>query len=144
LNENDMPYDYEAIYSLGACCDITDFASLIEADALCDLYGLDAISIGVCLAFAIECYEKGIISQEDTGRIELNLGRSDLLVKLIRDTAYRQDFKEFMSLGTKVMTERLGKGSYQFAMHYKSLDLGGCDSIGAKRMPLVYACGSRG
>jgi len=136
--------DYEALYSLGACCDITDFASLIEADALCDLYGLDVISTGVCLAFAMECYEKGIISKEDTGGIELKFGRSDLLVKLIRDTAYRQDFGEIMSLGTKVMAERLGKGSEQFAMHCKGLELGGYDPRGAKSMALVYACGSRG
>jgi aldehyde:ferredoxin oxidoreductase len=92
----------------------------------------------------MECYEKGIISKEDTGRIELNFGRSDLLVKLIRDNAYRQDFEEFMSLGTKVMAEKLGKGSYQFAMYYEGLELGGCDPIGAKIMALVYVCGSRG
>lgn len=136
-----MLYDYEAIYSLGGCCDITDFASLIEADALCDLYGLDTISMGVCLAFAMECHEKGIISKEDTGRIELNFGRSDLLAKLIRDTACRQDFGEFMSLRSKVMAERLGKGSEHFAMHCTGLELGGYDPRGAKSMALVYACG---
>ena len=136
--------DYEAEYSFGTCCDITDQPAIIEADALCDQYGLDTISMGVSLAFAMECYEKGIITSKDTEGEELRFGQAHLLAGLIHDTAYRRGFGEFLSQGTKRMAERFGKGSEAFAMHVKGLELGGYDPRGAKSLALVYACGSRG
>jgi len=136
--------DYEAEYSFGACCDITDQPAIIEADALCDQYGLDTISMGVSLAFAMECYEKGIITTKDTDGEELRFGQAHLLAGLIQDTAYRRGFGELLSQGTKRMAERFGKGSEAFAMHVKGLELGGYDPRGAKSLALVYACGSRG
>jgi aldehyde:ferredoxin oxidoreductase len=136
--------DYEAVYSFGSCCDISDFAAIIEADALCDKYGLDVISMGVSIAFAMECYERGIINNSDTGGLELRFGRADLLARLIHDTTYRQGFGEVLSAGTKKMSEMFGKGSEAFAMHAKGLEIGGYDPRGAKSVALVYACGPRG
>lgn len=136
--------DYEAEYSFGTCCDITDQPAIIEADALCDQYGLDTISMGVSLAFAMECYEKGIIDSKDTGGEELRFGQARLLAKSIRDTAYRRGFGELLSQGTKRMAEKFGKGSEAFAMHVKGMELGGYDPRGAKSVALVFACGSRG
>lgn len=63
-------------------------------------------------------------------------------MKLIRDTAYSQDFGEFIALGTKVSAERLGKVSEQFAMHCKGLELGGYNPRGTRSIALIYACGS--
>jgi len=100
--------------------------------------------MGVTLAFAMECFEKGIITGEDTGGEEIRFGQTHLLAKLIRDTAYRQGFGELLSQGTKRMAEKFGKGSEAFAMHAKGLELGGYDPRGAKSLALVYACGSRG
>jgi len=136
--------EYEAQYALGACCDITDESAIIEADALCDQYGLDVISMGVCLAFAMECYEKGIITSEDTGGEELRFGRADLLAKSIRATAYREGFGKLLSLGTKKMAEVFGHDSQDFAMHAKGMEIGGYDPRGAKSVALVFAAGSRG
>lgn len=136
--------DYETEYSFGACCDVADQAAVIEADALCDKLGLDTISTGVTIAFAMECYEKGIITSKDTDGEELLFGRGDLLPKLIHEIAYRRNFGAMLSLGTKRMSEKLGKGSESFAMHAKGMELGGYDPRGAKSLALVYACGSRG
>lgn len=136
--------EYEAEYALGACCDITDQPAIIEADALCDQYGLDVISMGVSLAFAMECYEKGVITAKDTGGDDVSFGRSQLLAKLIRNTAYRRGFGETLSLGTRRMAEKFGKGSEAFAMHVNGLELAGYDPRGAKSSALVYACGPRG
>ena len=136
--------DYEAVYSFGSCCDISDFAAIIEADALCDKYGLDAVSMGVSIAFAMECYERGIINNSDTGGLELKFGQGHLLSRLVHDTAYRQCFGEVLSLGTKKMSEMFGKGSDAFAMHAKGLEIGGYDPRGAKSVALIYACGPRG
>ncbi|MFC1860893.1 aldehyde ferredoxin oxidoreductase family protein [Chloroflexota bacterium] len=136
--------EYEAQYALGACCDIYDETAVIEADALCDRYGIDTMSMGVSIAFAMECYEKGIITEKDTDGLEIRFGQDRLLPGLIRDTAYRQGFGEILSRGTMRMAERFGKGSETFAMHVKGLEIGGYDPRGAKSTALVYACGPRG
>ena len=136
--------EYEAEYALGTCCGITDQAAIIEADALCDQYGLDVISMGVSLAFAMECYERGIITFQDTQGEEFRFGKAGLLAKSIRDTAYCRGFGEILSQGVKRMSERFGHGSEAFAMHAKGMELGGYDPRGAKSVALVLACGSRG
>ncbi len=136
--------EYETEYALGACCGITEQSAVIEADALCDDYGLDTISMGVSLAFAMECYEKGIITAQDTDGQEIRFGKYNLLPRLIRDTAYRQGFGELLSRGTMRMAQVFGKGSEAFAMHVKGMELGGYDPRGAKSVALVYACGPRG
>jgi len=136
--------DYETVYSLGACCGITDFPAIIEADALCDAYGLDTISMGLCISFAMECFEKGIIDQSMTNGMELRFGKSQLLRKLIHDTAYREGFGEILAEGTRKMSKRFAKGSESFAMQVKGLEMGGYDPRGAKSLALIYACGPRG
>jgi aldehyde:ferredoxin oxidoreductase len=136
--------EYEAQYALGACCDITDQAAIIEADALCDQFGLDVISMGVSLAFAMECFEKGIISKTDCDDEELKFGQAHLLSKFIHATAYRYGFGELLALGVKGMSEKLGKGTDEFAMHAKGMELGGYDPRGARSLALVYAAGPRG
>jgi len=136
--------EYETQYALGTCCSITDPPAVFEADALCDQYGLDTISMGVSLAFAMECYEKGIITDKETEGQELRFGQSRLMGKLVRDTAYRRGFGEILSQGTKRMAIEFGKGSEAFAMHAKGMELGGYDPRGARSLALVYACGARG
>ena len=136
--------DYEALYSFGTCCDVTDINAIIHSDSLCDRFGLDTISMGVTTAFAMECYEKGIIDRSDTGGLELSFGQGDLLPRVIRDTAFRQGFGEILCLGTKRISEKWGKGSEAFAMQVNGLELGGYDPRGAKSVALVYACGPRG
>lgn len=136
--------DYEAVYSLGTCCDISDFGAIIQADALCDKYGLDTISMGVSIAFAMECYEKGIVNKEDTEGLELHFGNDQVLANLIRDTAFRQGFGKILSTGTRKMSDIFGKGSEAFAMHVNGMEIGGYDPRGAKSAALVYACGPRG
>lgn len=136
--------EYDTTYAFGSCCDIDDMASIIEADTLCDSLGMDSISMGVSLSFAMECYEKGIITKEDTGGLELKFGDASLLRGIIRDTAFRQGFGEVIALGSKKMAEKFGKGSEAFAMHAKGMELGGYDPRGAKGIALIFACGPRG
>ncbi|MBU2509862.1 aldehyde ferredoxin oxidoreductase family protein [bacterium] len=136
--------DYETEYSFGSCCDIADQTAVIEADDLCDKLGLDSISAGVTIAFAMECYEKGILTPNDTDGDEVQFGRSDLLPKLIHKIAYRRGFGELLSLSSKRMSEKLGRGSDAFTMHAKGLEIGGYDPRGARSLALIYACGSRG
>jgi aldehyde:ferredoxin oxidoreductase len=136
--------DYETVYSFGTSCDITDFSAIIEADALCDSYGLDTISMGLSIAFAMECFEKGIIGKDTTEGLELRFGASRLLRELIHATAYREGFGRLLSMGTKKMSHIFGGGSEAFAMQVKGMEIGGYDPRGAKSVALIYACGPRG
>lgn len=136
--------EYETIYSLGTGCGIFDFAPIIQADSMCDLYGIDTMSVGVTIAFAMECYEKGLLTKEDTGGLDLRFGNAEAMVKLVHDAAFRQGFGEKIAQGTRALTAEIGQGSEAFAMHTKGVEVGGYDPRGAKGMALVYGCGPRG
>jgi aldehyde:ferredoxin oxidoreductase len=136
--------EYETLYALGTCCGISDVEAVINGEFLCNSLGLDSMSTGVSIAFAMECYEKGIISKKETGGLDLRFGNASVLDPLIKDIAYRRGFGETVALGTKKMAEVFGKGSESFAMHAKGMEIGGYDPRTAKGMALVYACGPRG
>ncbi len=136
--------DYETLYAFGACCEVWEPDAVFAANALCDELGLDTISTGVSIAFAMECFERGLITRSDTGGLELRFGSHQVFEKLIRDIAYRRGFGAFLAQGTRRMAEEIGQGSERFAMHVKGLELGGYDPRGATGMALVYACGPRG
>lgn len=136
--------EYETIYALGTGCGIFDLAPIIQADMMCDLYGIDTMSVGVTIAFAMECYEKGLITKEDTGGIDLRFGNADAMVKLVHEAAFRQGFGEKIAIGCRDLAAEIGQGSEAFAMHTKGVEVGGYDPRGAKGMALVYGCGPRG
>jgi aldehyde:ferredoxin oxidoreductase len=136
--------EYETLYALGGMIKNFDASNMIEIDAICDDLGIDTISVGVSIAFAMECYERGIITKKDTGGIELNFGNTEVLVPLLRDIAFRQGFGAVIAQGTKRMAEQFGQGSEVFAMHTKGMEMGAYDPRGAKGMALVYAVGPRG
>lgn len=141
--ESDGP-DYETLYSLGSACGIYDPDFIIAADSLCDELGIDTISTGLSIAFMMECYEKGIIKNSDTGGYDLTFGNAGPLLDLIRDIAEKKGFGKFIAMGTKKMSEELGEGTAFFAMHAKGMELGAYDPRGIYSQALVYACGSRG
>jgi aldehyde:ferredoxin oxidoreductase len=136
--------DYETIYAFGSCCGVYDLSTVIQADSLCDRWGLDTISAGVSIAFAMECVEKGVIAPEEYGIGDLRFGNAKSVIDLLKDIAFKRNFGAIVGEGTRRMAERFGQGSEQFAMHAKGMELGGYDPRGLKGMSLVYACGPRG
>lgn len=136
--------DYETLYAFGSCCVIYDLPTIIQADSLCDRWGLDTISTGVSIAFAMECIEKGIVDSGKYSTGGLRFGSSKPVVELLRDIAFRRDFGAIVAQGSRRMAEMFGQGSERFAMHAKGMELGGYDPRGLKGMGLVYACGPRG
>ena len=136
--------EYETLYALGTCCGVTDVEAIINGEFLCNELGLDSMSTGVSIAFAMECYEKGIITNKETGGLNVRFGNASVLAQLIRDIALRKGFGETLALGTKGMAEKFGNGSHVFAMHAKGMEIGGYDPRMSKGMALVYACGPRG
>jgi aldehyde:ferredoxin oxidoreductase len=131
--------EFETLYSFGGQTGVDNMDSIIAADRLCDELGMDTISTGVTIGFAMELFEKGILTLADTGGLALNFGNHVPMNTLIRLMAFRQGIGELLSDGVKVASARIGKGAEKFAMHIKGLELPGYDVRGAKAHGLAYA-----
>lgn len=115
--------EYETLGMLGADLLIDDLAAVAKANDLCNRYGLDTISVGSAVAFAMECYERGVISREDTDGIELVWGNGKALLALVTKIARRDGFGAVLADGSKLAAERIGKGAEEWAMHVGGQDL---------------------
>ncbi|TFG93064.1 MAG: aldehyde ferredoxin oxidoreductase, partial [Syntrophobacterales bacterium] len=124
--------EYETTNMFGACCDISDMNAVTMANYLCNEYGIDTISAGSSIAFAMECFKKGILTRDMTGGMDINFGDSDIIVELVEKIAMREGVGDLLAEGTKVMAERLGKDSSVFAMNVKGLELPAYDPRAAK------------
>jgi aldehyde:ferredoxin oxidoreductase len=131
--------EYETLYSFGGQTGVDNLDSVISADKLSDELGLDTISTGVVIGFAMELYEKGIITSKDTDGLELAFGNHQAMVEMVRRIAFRQGFGDVLADGVKVAAEKIGKGSEDFAMHVKGLELPAYDVRGAKAHGLSFA-----
>ena len=131
--------EFETMYSFGGTTGVDNIDAIIAADRISDELGIDTISAGATIAFAMELYEKEIISADDTGGIELKFGNHKAMVDMLRMMAYREGFGDILSDGSKIAAERIGKSSEKYAMHVKGLELPGYDVRGAKAHGLNYA-----
>ena len=136
--------EYETVNTFGAMCGISDLNAITMANYLCNEYGLDTISAGSTIAFAMECYEKGILNKAMTGGMELKFGDEKLIVDLIHKIARREGIGDLLAEGTKRVSEKLGQGSEHFAMHVKGLELPAYDPRAAKITGLGYVTANRG
>lgn len=131
--------EFETLYAFGGQTGVDDLDSIIAADRLSDELGLDTISAGVVIGFAMELYEKGILNLVDTGGLELNFGNHQAMVALLRQMAFREGLGALLADGVKIAAEKIGKGSEKYALHIKGLELPGYDVRGAKGHGLAYA-----
>jgi aldehyde:ferredoxin oxidoreductase len=136
--------EYESVGTLGGQCQVTDMEAITMAHYLCDDYGLDTISTGASIAFAMECYEKGILTKSDTDGLELNFGDPDVVIELVHKIAKREGIGDFLAEGTRRMSQKLGQGTEKFAMHVKGLELPAYDSRAVQITGLAYAVANRG
>jgi aldehyde:ferredoxin oxidoreductase len=136
--------EYESIGALGTMCGVDDLEAITMAHFLCNEYGLDVISAGGTIAFTMECYEKGILTKEDTGGLEFNFGNADLVVDLISKISKREGIGDLLAEGSRNIANKLGKDSIKFAMQVKGLELPAYDSRAAKISGLAYATANRG
>jgi len=136
--------EYESTNTLGAMCGVSDLKAITMANYLCNEYGLDTISTGATIAFAMECYERGILSKENTGGLALDFGNAELVVDLIPKIALRKGIGDLLAEGSKAMSQKLNQGSEHFAMHVKGLELPAYDPRAAKITGLGYVTANRG
>ncbi|MFC1991223.1 aldehyde ferredoxin oxidoreductase family protein [Chloroflexota bacterium] len=116
--------EYETQGSFGTMCLNNNTESIAMANHICNAYGLDTISAGCVIAFAIECYENGLITREDTGGIELTWGNHRAIVDMTWKVAKREGFGDILADGVKVAAEKIGKGAEQYAVHIGGQELG--------------------
>lgn len=131
--------EFETTYSLGSAVGVDYLPAVIAADRLCDEYGIDTISAGVSIAWAMEAYEKGILTKKETDGMELKWGDHKAVIEMLRKIAYQEGLGALLGQGTKKASEKIGKGSDAFAMQVKGLEMPAYDVRGAKAHGLSYA-----
>lgn len=131
--------EFETQYSYGGQTGVDNFDAIIAADHMSDELGLDTISTGVTIGFAMELYEKGILTKEDFGGLTPTFGNHAAMMQLLQMIAYRQGIGDILADGVKIAAEKIGKGAEKFAMHVKGLELPAYDVRGAKAHALNYA-----
>ena len=131
--------EFETIYSFGTETGVANLDAVIAADRLADELGLDSMSAGVTIGFAMELFEKGILTTADTGGLELKFGNDQAMIALLRMMAYREGIGDILTDGTKAAAKKIGKGSEKYAMNIKGLELPAYDVRGAKAHGLNYA-----
>lgn len=128
----EQPYDvnpayggpeYETIAAFGSNCGIQSLETIAKANELCNAYGMDTISTGVTIAFAMECYEKGVITDHDTDGLTLTFGNDQALLQVVNMIANRQGIGDILAEGTRRASRHFGYGTEEFAMHVKGQEL---------------------
>jgi aldehyde:ferredoxin oxidoreductase len=137
--------EFECLWALGPSCGVDRLDAIIEAMRLCNHYGIDGISTGVTIGFAMDLYENGILTQEDTGDLDLRFGNHEALIEMVKKIGSRDGWLgETFADGTKRAAEKIGKGAEQYAPHIKGLELPGYDIRGLKTAALGFAVSFRG
>jgi len=136
--------EYENIFSLGSQCGIDNIKAVAAAERLCDEYGMDAIEAGIAVAFSMEAFQKGILTLEDTEGLELKFGSEDAMMTMLHRIGKREGLGDILAEGVKRASERIGKGSEDFAMHNKGVTFPGHSARGMPGFALGYATGPRG
>lgn len=135
--------EYETIYALGTNCALGDREAIIHLNWLCDEYGMDTISVGGIVGFAMEMFERGIVSAADLDGIEPRFGDGDAAVALVEKMAKVEGCGEWLAQGVAAIAERYPEAQ-PFAMHVKGLEMPGYHPSAAKGTALAYAVSERG
>jgi len=115
--------EYETAAALGSCCGIDDLEAIAYGNQLCNAYGLDTISTGVVIAWAMECFERGLLTKEDTGGLELRFGDAKAMVGLVEQIAQRRGCGDLLSEGCLRAAQTIGRGTERYAMQVKGQEL---------------------
>lgn len=136
--------EYEGLMAFGSLLGIDDFATTLKANQICNRYGMDIISAGSTIAFAIEAFVKGAITEKDTGGLKLEWGNREQLIKLLEMIGEREGFGELLAEGSKRAADSLGRGTDKFAIHVKGMEVSGQDGRTHRSIALGHATGARG
>jgi aldehyde:ferredoxin oxidoreductase len=136
--------EYETLWAMGPYCGIDRLDTIIKGMELANYYGMDAISAGVIVGFAMDCYENGILTQKDLGGIEANFGNSEALLQLLEKMGKREGVGGVLAEGVRIAGRKIGKGADKLAQHIKGLEVTGYDLRCLKTAALGFAVSFRG
>ncbi len=132
--------EYETLAMFDSNCLNDNLDSIIVANELCNRYGLDTISAGACIAFTMECYERGILTKEDTDGLEMTWGNHQALVAMTEKIGRREGFGDILADGLKRAAARVGRDADRYAMHIGGQEIAGHDPRGGWSFAIGYGC----
>jgi aldehyde:ferredoxin oxidoreductase len=132
--------EYETLGAFGGLLLNDDLDTIIELNEMCNRAGIDTISVGGVMAFALECYENGLINAADTDGLKLEWGQADILVQLLENIIDRKGIGDTLADGVKIAAEKIGKGSAKFAIHAGGQELPMHDSRLDPGYAIAYEC----
>ena len=142
LNGEEQRLEYETLFALGPLCGVEKPDDVLRAARLCDQYGLDTISTGGTIAWALECAEKGLLPEaKEAG---LSFGNAEAILALIPDIAQRRGIGKLLAEGSRHAAAQVGEESQSFAIHVKGMELPGYEPRSLKTMALGLAVSPRG
>jgi aldehyde:ferredoxin oxidoreductase len=136
--------EYEPLWAMGPNCGVGNLDAILKGMDLGNYYGVDTISIGGIVSFAMDLYEHGLITKEDLGGLELKFGNSEAMIEMIKRVCLREGFGNVLAEGVKLAAEKVGKDAYKYAVHIKGVEMSGYDIRGLKTAALGYAVSFRG
>jgi len=136
--------EYETLGSFGSLCGVSDLAAVCKANELCNRYGIDTISCGTTIAFAMEACEAGLITKQDTGGIDLAFGNAQAMVQMVELINRREGIGDLLAEGAARAAEKIGKGAELLAMHAKGLEFPMHEPRGKQSLALAYALSPTG
>ena len=136
--------EYETLGIFGASCMIDDLNVISKCNDLCNRYGMDTISTGASIAFAMECYENGLINKEDTQGLEITWGNGSVAIELIKKIAFKNGIGKLLAKGVKKAAEIIGGRAQEYAIHVKGLEFPAHDPRAHNSQALGYATSNRG
>ncbi len=137
-NTNVEGPEYETIGMMGSNLGLSDIQDVAQANLLADDLGIDTISAGGAIGWAMECYEKGIFTKQDTGGLDLKFGNAQAVFTLIEQIARREGLGALLAEGVKKASKKVGKGSEKFAIHVKGMEQSAYATHNATAMLLAY------
>jgi len=136
--------EYESISAFTAFIMNDDMDAAVHATYLCNAYGLDTISTGSAIAFAMECYERGILTKDDFDGLDMSWGNMDSTIEMIKKISRREGIGDVLANGVKRAAQTVGKGSEEFAIQVKGLEGAAHDPRSGKALALTYGVGNIG
>lgn len=136
--------EFESVGSLGSLCLVDDLDCVLAANELCNRYGLDTISVGGVIAFAMEAFERGDLTCADTDGLDLRWGRGEVVVELVRRIGERNGIGWLLGEGVRRASENLGAHTAAYAAHAKGMELPMIDPRIFNSVAVAYATSSRG
>jgi aldehyde:ferredoxin oxidoreductase len=111
--------EYESLASLGSICGVDHLEAVIYANQLCNAYGLDTISTGVTISWAMECFERGLLTSEDTDGVELRFGDHRVMTQLVEQIARRDGLGDLLAEGSLRAARKIGRDTERYAVQAK-------------------------